>query len=72
MHIGQERKRDWLHHCALTRARTLLDGIIAYRDELGELGQDLERMLRAAGIKPSRRSAAAQFTHLPPAEHDRH
>ncbi|MCG5500685.1 hypothetical protein [Ectothiorhodospira lacustris] len=34
-------------------AADLLDGLIAYRKELGRVGEDLEHMLRAAGIRPS-------------------
>ena len=38
------------------KARHLLDGLIAYRAELGELGRELEDILRAAGVTPSSRA----------------
>ncbi|MDD3517264.1 MAG: hypothetical protein PHQ14_02855 [Chromatiales bacterium] len=51
------------------KARDLLAGIIAWRDELGELGRDLERMLRAAGVEPP--SPTTQFRYSPP-DNDRY
>ncbi|MCG5513395.1 hypothetical protein [Ectothiorhodospira shaposhnikovii] len=49
-------------------AADLLDGLIAYRQELGRLGADLEEMLRAAGIRPSSpwRKARAYRYQPPP------
>lgn len=35
------------------KAQDLLEGIIAHKDDLGELGEKLERMLRISGIHPS-------------------
>lgn len=48
------------------KAQDLLDGLIAHRDELGELGRELERMLRAAGIEPSAAPDHIRHEYMPP------
>ncbi|MFN2348969.1 MAG: hypothetical protein ABR558_05260 [Thioalkalivibrio sp.] len=56
----------------LARARYLLDGLIAYRSELGDLGRELEAMLRAAGVEPSARAGHMRYVYVPPLDLDRH
>jgi len=54
------------------RARYLLDGLIAYRSELGELGRELEAILRAAGVEPSARAGHIRYEYMPPPDLNRH
>lgn len=51
--------------------RDLLDGLIAHREELGELGRRLEEMLRAAGVTPSPGWQPGTW-HAPPADPEHH
>ncbi|OOG21201.1 hypothetical protein B1C78_16585 [Thioalkalivibrio denitrificans] len=52
----QDRGQSLVLETGRGRARHLLDGLIAYRAELGELGRELEALLRAAGVTPSSRA----------------
>ena len=54
------------------RTRHLLDGLIAYRSELGDLGRELEAMLRAAGVEPSAQSGSVRYEYVPPLDLERH
>jgi hypothetical protein len=53
MHSDRDEAGTAVITLGLAKARDLLDGLIAYRTELGELGRELEEMLRAAGVTPS-------------------
>jgi hypothetical protein len=53
MHSDRDDDGEAVITLGLAMARNLLDGLIAYRTELGELGRELEGMLRAAGVTPS-------------------
>ncbi len=48
------------------KARDLLDGLIAHRNELGELGRELEQLLRAAGVEPSEQTDHIRHEYMPP------
>lgn len=50
------------------KARDLLDGIIAHRDELGELGAELEQQLRAAGVEPTPTPEHIRYEYMPPTD----
>lgn len=50
------------------KARILLDGLIAHQEELGELGQELVRRLRAAGVQPSGPAGHTRYEYMPPLE----
>jgi len=49
-----------------SKARDLLDGLLAHQDELGELGQELARLLQAAGIEPNRNPDHIRHEYAPP------
>lgn len=66
MNIEQEDGKTVVIRARVHKAQDLLDGLIAHREELGELGQELERMLRAAGIEPSPRRERIRHEYMPP------
>jgi hypothetical protein len=70
MHIEREDSREIIIEAGLAKARDLLDGLIAYRAELGELGRELEQMLRAAGVTPSPETDHAPHEYMPPPDRD--
>lgn len=72
MHIEREDSKEVVISAGLSKARDLLDGLIAYRAELGELGRELEDMLRAAGVTPSRGTGHIRYEYMPPMDLDRH
>jgi hypothetical protein len=67
MYSERDTSRDVTLTAGLTEARDLLDGLIAYRAELGALGRELEAMLRAAGVTPSPQSSRSRY--LSPEHH---
>ena len=66
MHIEQENGKTVVIRARMHKAQDLLDGLIAHRAELGQLGEELERMLRAAGVEPSTRRARIRHEYMPP------
>lgn len=48
------------------KARDLLDGLIAHRDDLGDLGAELEKLLLAAGVEPSSYPEHIRYEYMPP------
>jgi hypothetical protein len=70
MHIEREDSREVVIEAGLAKARDLLDGLIAYRAELGELGRELEYMLRAAGVTPSPETDHEGYECMPPPDFD--
>ncbi|MFW5452544.1 hypothetical protein [Thioalkalivibrio sulfidiphilus] len=72
MHIEREDSTQVVISARLAKARDLLDGLIAYRHELGELGRELEQMLRAAGVEPSVQAQHIRYEYMPPSDLDRH
>lgn len=70
MHIDREDSREIVIEASLAKARDLLDGLIAYRAELGELGRELEQMLRAAGVTPSPETDDEGYEYMPPPDLD--
>lgn len=50
--MDQERDKQYEYHrYAWVRAQRLLDGIILYQDDLGELGGQLESLLKRRGLR---------------------
>ena len=49
-----------------TKARDLLDGLLAHEDELGELGQELARLLKSAGIESTPEPDHIRTEYAPP------
>jgi hypothetical protein len=70
MHIEREDSSEVVIEAGIARARGLLDGLIAYRAELGELGRELEQMLRAAGVTPSPKTEHVHYEYMPPPDLD--
>ncbi|MBD3619757.1 MAG: hypothetical protein LPK58_03975 [Gammaproteobacteria bacterium] len=52
-----------------SKARDLLDGLLAHQEELGELGQELARLLQAAGIEPNAQPEHVRTEYMPPLAH---
>lgn len=52
-----------------SKARDLLDGLLAHQEELGELGQELARLLQAAGIEPNDKPEHIRTEYMPPLTH---
>ncbi|ACL71808.1 hypothetical protein Tgr7_0716 [Thioalkalivibrio sulfidiphilus HL-EbGr7] len=72
MHIERQDRDQVVISTRLAKARDLLDGLIAYRSELGDLGRELEEMLRAAGVEPSAQAGHIRYEYMPPTDLDRH
>lgn len=69
MHLQSEDGKKVVIRARLHKARDLLDGLIAHRGELGELGEELDRQLRAAGVEPSPPPDHIRYEYMPPAGH---
>ena len=52
-----------------SKARDLLDGLLAHQDELGELGRELAKLLQAAGIEPNPEPDHDRIEYMPPVPH---
>ncbi len=69
MNIEREGDKKVVVRASGRKAQDLLDGLIAHRKELGELGEELERMLRAAGVEPSTATDHIRHEYAPPLRH---
>ncbi|MGD8644374.1 MAG: hypothetical protein PVI15_08805 [Chromatiales bacterium] len=66
MNIQRDDRHAVVIRARRHKAQDLLDGLIAHRDELGALGEELEHMLRAAGVEPSTRTERIRHEYMPP------
>jgi hypothetical protein len=52
-----------------SKAQDLLDGLLAHGDELGELGEELARLLKAAGVEATPAPDHIRTEYAPPMSH---
>ena len=52
-----------------SKAQDLLDGLLAHGKELGELGEELARLLKAAGVESTPESDHIRTEYAPPMAH---
>jgi len=66
MYIEAEDGSKAVIKARYAKAQDLLDGLIANRDQLGDLGRELEQMLRDAGVEPSPEPDHVRYEYMPP------
>ena len=49
-----------------SKARDLLDGLLAHEDELGDLGQELAKLAKDAGIEATPEPDHIRTEYMPP------
>jgi hypothetical protein len=69
MNIEREDGKTVLVRVRPHKAQDLLDGLLAHQEELGEVGQELARLLQAAGVEPSAQPEHVRHEYAPPLEH---
>ncbi|MEJ2059184.1 MAG: hypothetical protein P8Y64_01680 [Gammaproteobacteria bacterium] len=67
MNIEREDGKNVVINASEGTASDLLAGLEAHREEFGELGAQLARMLRDAGIHPPAEPDHVRYEYMPPA-----